>query len=217
MSFWDERYETDEYLYGTEPNAWLAAQKTRLAAGGRVLCLGDGEGRNGVWLATQGFLVDTVDGSKVGAAKAERLARARGATVHITVADLADYLPREGAYDAVVLIFVHLPPGLRQEVHRKAQAALGPGGLLVIEAYHPRQLPLDSGGPKEPALLYHQAMLEADFPQLRWDELSEARVELSEGRLHQGPAEVVRGVGRKAAPVAQSPASGDSKGSSSSG
>ncbi len=198
MNQWDERYSTEHFAYGTQPNAWLAAQAARIAPGGRVLCLAEGEGRNAVWLAGQGFTVRAVDGSAVGLEKAQRLAAQRGVTISTAVADLADHVPEPGGADAVVLIYLHLPPPLRAAVHARAAAALKPGGLLILEAFTPAQLPLGSGGPKQPDLLYTAALLRADFPGLAWDPLEEVETVLDEGPLHQGRAAVVRGVGVRA-------------------
>ena len=196
-SIWDERFAGEGYVYGTAPNTWLEAQASRLKAGSRVLSLGEGEGRNAVWLATQGHRIEAVDGSSVGLEKAQRLAATRGVTIQATVTDLATFVPALGAYDAVVLIFVHLPLPLRALVHARAQAALAPGGVLVIEAFTPRQLAFTSGGPKQVEALYELETLRQDFPGIAWDVLREEEIELDEGPLHRGKAAVVRGLGRR--------------------
>jgi SAM-dependent methyltransferase len=197
---WDERYAQEGYAYGTEPNRWLRAQAGGIRAGGRVLCLAEGEGRNAVWLAGQGLRVDAVDGSAVGLEKARRLAAQRGVSISTAVADLAGYQPAPGAYDGVVLVFAHLPPSIRPAVHARAVAALVPGGLLIVEAFTPAQLARSSGGPKQPDLLYDEALLRRDLEGLRWEVLREEEVELDEGQLHRGPAAVVHGVGRRSPP-----------------
>jgi len=199
-SVWDERFTGDGYVYGTAPNAWLEAKASLLVRGSRILSLGEGEGRNAVWLAAQGHRVTAMDGSSVGLEKARRLAATRGVELMTVVADLADYQPEAGAYDALVLIFVHLPPPLRAEVHARAQAALRPGGLLILEAFTPRQLAFSSGGPKDAALLYERDVIRRDFPWLAWDPLREEEIDLDEGPLHQGRAAVLRGLGRLGAP-----------------
>ncbi len=201
MTMWDERFSAKDWIYGTRPNEWLVAQASRLARRGRVLSLGEGEGRNAVWLAEQGFAVDAVDSSAVGLGKAQTLASRRGVAVETTVADLANYRPHQGHYDGVVLIYIHLPPSIRTAVHRAAQAALKPGGMVILEAFTPRQLNFRSGGPKDPALLYEPQFLQADFPQVLWEDLREEEVELSEGAFHQGRAAVLRAAGRVRGPV----------------
>jgi len=197
MSMWDERFAGERYVYGTRPNAWLASVAGRLRAGSRILSLGEGEGRNAVWLAQQGHRVEAVDGSAVGLAKAQRLAAERGVALATTVADLAAYRPEPKSWDAVILIFLHLPPPLRAAVHAGAEAALVPGGRLVVEAFTPRQLALSSGGPRQAELLYEVATLRADFPVITWEELREEEIELDEGPLHRGRAAVVRGLGHR--------------------
>ncbi|HEY3446331.1 MAG TPA: class I SAM-dependent methyltransferase [Myxococcales bacterium] len=194
---WDQRFAGDEFAYGLAPNRWLEETAPKaIAPGGKVLSLGEGEGRNAVWLARQGFQVDAVDGSSVGMEKAQRLAAKAGVSIQTTVADLASYRPAEGAYDAVVLVYVHLPPALRPRVHQAAQKALKPGGVLVLEAFTPRQLGRPSGGPPVAEMLYEPTQLASDFPALLWDSLAEKEIVLDEGALHRGPAMVVRALGR---------------------
>jgi SAM-dependent methyltransferase len=199
LSQWDERFASPQYVYGTEPNRWLALQAAGLPTGGRVLSLGEGEGRNAVWLAQQGFHVTAVDGSAVGLAKARRLAAERGVGIETEVADLARWEPELSAFDAVVLVFAHLPPAVRSRVHAAAQRALRPDGQVILEAFTPRQLGFTSGGPRDAAMLYEPDGLRSDFPGVVWDVLAEERVELDEGPLHRGPAAVVHGVGRRVA------------------
>ena len=107
--FWDQRFAGETFKYGLEPNAFLRAEATRLAPGSRVLVPGDGEGRNGVWLAQQGHRVCSVDASPVGLDKALQLARQRGVDIDVELGDLEVWAPVPGAWDALVLIYVHLP------------------------------------------------------------------------------------------------------------
>jgi 2-polyprenyl-3-methyl-5-hydroxy-6-metoxy-1,4-benzoquinol methylase len=197
MNPWDERFAKEGFTYGTEPSRWLVESAPHFRAGGSVLCLGEGEGRNGVWLARQGFTVEAVDGSSVGLAKARHLAATHGVLLRTTVADLEAHVPETGRHDAVVLVFLHLPPALRRLVHARAAAALAPGGLVVLEAFTPRQLAFTSGGPRQVDMLYEPATIRADFPGVDWEVLEEQEVDLDEGPLHQGRAALVRGRGRR--------------------
>jgi SAM-dependent methyltransferase len=199
MSFWDERYSVAEYVYGTAPNRWLEAEAYRIPRGGRVLSLGEGEGRNAVWLAEQGYDVTAVDSSPVGLEKARRLAEARGVEVRTVLADLAGFRPDPGSFDGLVLVYVHLPPAIRASAHAAAAAALRPGGVVILEAFTPRQLSLSSGGPRQADMLYDVATVRADFPGIEWEVLEEAEIELVEGIHHAGRAAVLRGVGRATA------------------
>ena len=196
FEFWDERYAAPGFAYGTGPNRWLEARASDIRPGGRVLSLGEGEGRNAVWLAEHGFSVDAVDASAVGLEKARELAARRGVRIRTQVDDLATYLPETGAYDALVLVFVHLPPTIRSLVHAAGARALRPGGVLIIEAFTPLQLGRPSGGPRQADLLYEVATLRSDFPGVDWQVLEEAEIELDEGPFHRGTAAVVHGVGK---------------------
>lgn len=198
MSFWDQRFAEPGFKYGLEPNVFLQEQAARLAPGSRVLLPGDGEGRNGVWLAQQGHQVTSVDMSAVGLQKASALAAERGVTLTTLQIDLADWQPEPGSFDAVVLIFTHLPPSIRAVAHRRLASGLRSGGLLLQEAFHTDQLQHASGGPKDHAMLYTPQMLTDDFADLLTPVLSWAgEVTLSEGPGHQGLACVTRWIGRK--------------------
>jgi len=198
MHFWDQNYAAPGYKYGTAPNAFLAAEAWRLPARAKVLLPGDGEGRNGVWLARQGHQVWSIDGSEVGLAKARALASAAGVTITTEHVELAEWRPAPAQFDGLVLTYVHLPPERRSTVHQQLLQGLKPGGLLILEAFHPLQLGYSSGGPKVPELLYTLDQLEADFTAhcdtlLAW----EGEVVLDEGPGHQGPGRVVRWLGQR--------------------
>ncbi|HZJ81977.1 MAG TPA: class I SAM-dependent methyltransferase [Guyparkeria sp.] len=195
--FWNEKYGQADFLYGTRPNEFLLSQAYRLTPGARVLVLGDGEGRNGVWLAEQGFDVTTVDASAAGCAKARQLATERGVSPTIHCADLNELAWEGDGFDAVVLIFLHFEPASRREIYRRAAAALHPGGLLVIELFHPRQLAYQSGGPKRADMLVRASDLSQDLANIEWLLLAEGKVLLDEGPGHQGAGFVTHGVGRR--------------------
>ena len=201
MNFWDQNYSAvDGYKYGEAPNAFLREEAARLDSPSRILVPGDGEGRNGVWLAEQGHAVQSIDSSAVGLARARDLAQRRGVAIDTVQADLASWQPEPASADAVVMIYLHLPPALRPAVHAKLVQALKPGGLLLLEAFHPKQLGYSSGGPKDEAMLYTLDMLRADLA----DGMEEVMAEegpatLDEGPSHQGPAWVTRWIGRKIA------------------
>lgn len=195
-AFWDSRYASPEYAYGTAPNAGLVALEHLLPREARVLVPGDGEGRNGVWLATRGHQVSVVDQSAAGLRKCAQLAESRGVGVNVLHADLADYRPEPAGFDALVLVFVHLPPDLRRRVHQRLLAALRPGGVLILEGFDRSHAGLPGGGPRDPAWLFDAAMLRADF--VACPELSVELIDgdLDEGPWHQGHARVLRVFGR---------------------
>ncbi len=200
-SFWDARYADDAYGYGTAPNAYLASQASRLAPGMTALVPADGEGRNGVWLAEQGLDVTTVDLSAHGVRKARALAVERGVALIAEQADLTTWNWPQQAFDVVASIFLHLPPTVRDDLHRRMTTSLRPGGLLVVEAFATGQLAFQqsdgSGGPSQAEMLYSADTLRSDFAAMDVIELQEVEVDLDEGSYHSGRAAVVRGVFRK--------------------
>ncbi len=198
--FWDKRYAEPGYAYGTEPNAFLVSQRHVLKPGMRALAVADGEGRNGVWLAEQGLEVLSVDASAVGLAKAQALASQRGVKIRTEQADLTRWSWPQAAFGLVVAIFIHFLPEHRVRIHRAMLASLEPGGVLIMEAFTPRQLKYRSGGPPVREMLYTADMLRADFalPQAEILLLEETLTELQEGTYHRGTAAVVRLVAMRA-------------------
>lgn len=197
-SFWDEKFARPDYLFGTDPNAFVVSEAWRMAPGHRVLAVGDGEGRNGVWLAQRGLKVTSIDSSLVGIAKSKNLARERGVFLETICADLTIWDWPSAAFDAVVLIFVHFTPEARRHVHTGIMRSLVPGGTLILECYTPAQLNNKSGGPRDPDMLYTKDALAQDFAGAEILHLEEISYDLNEGERHKGPAEVVRLVARKA-------------------
>jgi hypothetical protein len=200
-AMWDARYGSEQYAYGLEPNAFLAAQRHRLKAGMRALVPGDGEGRNGVWLADQGLEVDTLDFSANGVAKARRLAAERGVSINAIQADALQWDWPEAHYDLVALIFMHLVEPHRRALHERALAALKPGGLLVLEAFRPEQIERQAAGarsgPRDAALLCPPDALGTDFAGEEILLLEAAEAPMEEGVLHVGDSAVVRALVRR--------------------
>jgi SAM-dependent methyltransferase len=196
QNHWDERYSAKEYIYGTEPNGFLKEQLPKLKPG-RILFPAEGEGRNAVYAAKLGWKTDAFDQSVEGQKKALQLAKNKGVSIYYEILALENWNPEPDQYDCIALIFVHLPDGLRQQVHKAAIKALKPGGTLILHAFTVNQLPRTSGGPKTAELLFSKELLEQDFKNSDIIELKETQVQLEEGQLHQGLADVVQLIGRK--------------------
>jgi SAM-dependent methyltransferase len=195
-SMWDTRYTQPGYAFGTEPNEFLSSVVDRIPIGS-VLCLGDGEGRNGVFLAERGFAITSMDSSVIAMQKAALLAQARGVRLTTAVADLAHYSITPAAWDGIVSIFVHLPPLLRRQVHQQAAVGLKPGGIFVLEAYTPVQLMYGTGGPSSAELLMTLDDLRVDLAGLTLEIAHEIERDVVEGRYHTGRAAVVQVLARK--------------------
>jgi SAM-dependent methyltransferase len=192
---WNERYASDEFAYGTEPNSFLV-QNAKLLSG-PVLSLAEGEGRNAVFLASLGLDVLGVDGSEVGLAKAQRLAASKGLAIRTEVADLTTYEPPENFYGSVISISAHLPSDARKRLYPLVERSLKPGGIILLEAYTKAQLARHTGGPKDPDMLMDRAELEKQFPNCDPILSQEIEREVIEGTFHTGLASVVQFIARK--------------------
>ena len=195
--FWDSRYAEDGFAYGTDANTFLSSFADTFKSGQKVLVLGDGEGRNGVWLAEQGCNVVSVDSSKVGVDKAQNLASEKSVDIEAVCADLNDWNWPESEFDFVVIIYVHFPPDVRALLHDKVISSLKPGGQLIMESFTPDQLNYSSGGPPVLEMLYTVEMMKSDFKLLEIQQLEECIAELNEGKYHCGEGAVVRLIAQK--------------------
>lgn len=198
---WNARYAAEGYLFGTEPNLFLISCREMIPAAGRVLCVGDGEGRNSVWLASQGFVVDAFDASSVAVAKARVLAADRGVTVEFEVAGVDEWRWPEEVYDAVAAIFIQFaPPGQRQRLFAHVLRALRPGGLLLVEGYSLEQLAHGTGGPRIPDQLYTEEQLRAELAHFGVESLRSYETNIDEGPAHSGLSAVIDVVARRPGP-----------------
>lgn len=195
---WNRRFAEDGFLFGTEPNGWLRDHAGAWQPGQRVLSVADGEGRNSVWLAQRGLVVDAFDIAELGVAKARRLAAEQGVNVNFTVSDCDAFPWPEAAYDGVAAIFVQFAdPALRTRLFAHIRRCLKPGGTLVLQGYTPRQLVYRTGGPPIESHLYTEALLRAAFADMDITALHEYEAELAEGSGHRGHSALIGLVARR--------------------
>jgi len=195
--FWDERYAEAELAYGEIPNTYLTEVAAQIPADGSVLVVGDGEGRNGVWLARQGFDVTCVDYSSVAVEKIKALADKSGVSLAAICADLNEWDWPQEKFDAVVSVYVHFPDDVRAVLHQKMVDSLKSGGKIIMEAFNKDQLQYKSGGPPVLEMLFSEAMLREDFASVNILEIEEKVVYLDEGKYHCGDGAVVRMIAQK--------------------
>lgn len=191
---WDQRYAEPGYAYGEVANDYLRAEHTRIRPGGRILCLAEGQGRNAVFLAEQGYTVTAMDQSPVGLRRARELAAARGVSIATVIGDLGDFDLGTG-WDAVVCIFGHTPPPIRQRIHGALRNALAFGGVYLLEAYPPRQLEMPGRGGPPPERRDFYMPLEAVKDELAGLTLEIAREterDIHEGNHHHGLSAVIQ-------------------------
>ena len=196
---WDERYAEDGFAFGTEPNDFLRDVAERLPKG-RTLCLGDGEGRNGVFLAQLGHDVVTVDLSPVGVVKARRLATERGVEIDARVADLETFEFEPESWDLIVSVFCHLPPALRHKVHSSVPSALRRGGCFVLEAYRAANIGRGVGGPQNDEMTVELEDIVHDLGATNGMTIEVGREierEIVEGKYHNGMSATTQVLARK--------------------
>ena len=197
-STWNKRFEGEDYVFGTEPNAYLRENAAHWRPGSRLLCVADGEGRNSVWLAAQGMFVDAFDISEVGVAKAQKLAAVSGVSVDYSVAECDGWPWPSGAYDGVAAIFVQFAdPAMRQRMFANIVRSLKVGGVLVLQGYSPKQLEYKTGGPSLLSHLYTEEMLRTAFAATDILELRAYDTDLTEGTRHRGRSALIGMVARR--------------------
>lgn len=195
-SFWDERYGSDDYMYGKEPNDFLKQNIDALPQGS-VMCLADGEGRNSVYVASTGRDAWSVDLSTQGSRKTMQLAAERKVEVHAKTADLATFDLGYNRWDAIVSIFAHMPQAVRSDLHKRVVSALKPGGVFLLEAYTPEQVGRGTGGPQDTSLTMQLEDLRMELTPLTFEIGHEIERSVVEGIGHTGMASVVQIIARK--------------------
>lgn len=194
---WNERYSVKEYVYGKEPNQFLVQAAKYVKPTSTILSIGEGEGRNAVFLAGLGHKVSAIDSSGVGLQKARALAEEKNVKINTVEADLNDFNFGEEKWDAVVSIFCHIPSELRIKVHQKITEALKPGGIFILESYSKDQLNYTSGGPKTDDMLIDLNTTKLELDGLEFILAEEKVREIVEGAFHTGDGSVIQIIGRK--------------------
>lgn len=205
-SIWSKRYEDAgaDYLFGTEPNRFLAHRSALLGTGQTALSIADGEGRNSVWLAEQGLKVTAIEIAPVAVEKARRLAAGRQVEVNFVLADMlaTDWPPKEleASFDWVIGIFIQFVNGADRERQFAVMKQLTrPGGHILLQGYTPKQLEYKTGGPSAIENLYTPEYLQAAFAGWTIEELVEYEDEISEGIAHKGRSALIGIIARKPA------------------
>jgi SAM-dependent methyltransferase len=193
---WDERYKAEKYAYGKTPNKFLE-ENINCIPKGKVLSLAEGEGRNAVFLAKQGYSVTAVDASLVGLNKARKLAEESEVAIEFIHADLADYELGENKWDGIISIFSPLPSSLRKELHKKVIAGLKQNGVFLLEAYTPDQLRHGTGGGNSVDVMQTKESVSLELASLKFKRLTELERDVIEGIYHTGIGAVVQAIATK--------------------
>lgn len=199
--FWNERYSREEYVYGKDPNDYLKA-KLIDEKPGKILFPAEGEGRNAVFAAKQGWEVSAFDLSTEGRKKALKLAEAESVDINYKVSDLQNLSFKPGEFNAIALIFAHFSPRERKEFFSKIPAYLKEGGKVIFEGFASKHSEYQEsnpaiGGPKDPKMFFSEEEVREAFQKLQFLEFYEGEVELREGNYHLGKGWVIRFVAQK--------------------
>lgn len=191
--FWNSRYSEAEFAYGARPNDFVREQLPPLGKG-RVLFPAEGEGRNAVFAALTGFEVFAFDISVEGKKKAHELASKSEVAIdyRIEAFEVVDY--PQGYFDAIVLVFAHMPADKRRDWHRRLTGFLRPGGRIILEGFAKAQIGYSSGGPPVVDMLFSEDELTGDFKDFKIEFLNTSHRKLNEGLYHQGEAVTVQAV-----------------------
>lgn len=198
QELWNSKFSRDGFLYGTKPNNFIEQNSHLLEKNSKILCLGEGEGRNALFLAKQGFDVEALDASDVGLKKLQKRALEEDVAITIRHTLIENWQPIR-KYDAIVSTFMHLPRVMQKEMFIKTLDALRENGYFIAEFFSIDQLNFLSGGPKDEDLLYQLNDLYKLFSSLPCTihKLSQEIIDLEEGKGHKGEASVVRIVLRR--------------------
>jgi SAM-dependent methyltransferase len=199
--YWNRRFASESYIFGTRPAAFLVDNAHYIPARSRVLVPADGEGRNSVYLAELGHRVVATDIAEEGIAKARKLSGARGVSVQFRHLDLQGWQWPEAEFEAVVAIFIQFaPPAFRDEIFAGMKRAVRPGGVALLHGYTPKQLEYGTGGPPVVEQLYTEELLRAAFADWELLRLEAYEPELDEGEGHRGRSAVIDLIARRPEP-----------------
>lgn len=200
-NFWNERYDQDAYCYGTNPNLFFSQSLEKFSPG-KILLPAEGEGRNAVFAAQKDWEVQAFDWSEAGQVKALKLAKSNSVSIDYKILSFEEMAYKPDSFDAIGLIYVHLHPLKRQEIHKKIVSYLKKDGILILEGFEKKHIEYNSknekaGGPKDVNFLFSKEELLQDFEDLEIISIEEKTIELREGAFHCGESAVIRLIGRK--------------------
>ncbi|WP_196890404.1 class I SAM-dependent methyltransferase [Aureivirga marina] len=200
-SKWNERYQSEKFAYGKEPNQFFKHWILKLNPG-KILLPADGEGRNGVFAAKNNWDVTAFDISEKGKEKALKLAQEFNVKIDYLVGEIDSLHLKQNSFDAIALIYAHVASDKKSDFHQSLNSLLKPDGIVIFEAFSKNHIYFNAknpkvGGPKDLDLLFSKEEIKQDFKNYDILFLEEKEIELSEGEFHNGKGFVIRFVGKK--------------------
>jgi len=193
QELWNGKFSREGFLYGENVNKFILQSASFIRPHSRILCLGEGEGRNAIYFAKKGLHVEALDASDVGLQKLQKRALAQKVAI-TTRHTLIEHWQSYGVYDAIISTYMHLCEDEQMDMFIKALDALKNDGFFIAEFFSVDQLNFSSGGPKDKKLLYKLDSLYNLFANLpcKVFKLSQEVITLDEGKGHNGEASVIR-------------------------
>ncbi|MBU0924102.1 methyltransferase domain-containing protein [bacterium] len=193
--FWNGKFSKADYFYGTKANEFLSSNLQLLNNHKKLLCLGEGEGRNAIFFARNGFEVSAIDASDVGLEKLDLKSKEENLEIKTFCMDL-NHWDDSLKYDVIVASYLHMYKNERESLFEKIENSLESNGYFIGEFFSTKQLTYNSGGPKDLDLLYTIEDFKNHFNSCEKN-ITQEIVILDEGIGHQGEACVIRVVIKK--------------------
>ena len=190
QEFWNTKFSRDGFLYGLKPNTFIASKIKLFDKNSKVLCIGEGEGRNAIFFAKRGCDVTAVDASDIGLSKLRQRAKEEDLEIHTLCMDLNHWEVKD-KYDVIVASYLHMYKDEREELFKKIEESLNENAYFIGEFFSTKQVNYSSGGPRDEDLLYTIDDFKKSFSLCDKD-IKEQITILDEGKGHQGEACVIR-------------------------
>lgn len=195
QEFWNSKFSRDGYLYGTKANEFIASKIDLFTKKTKVLCLGEGEGRNAIFFAKNDFVVTAMDASDIGLSKIHKRSIEEDLKIETICLDLNEWKANE-KFDVIIASYLHMYKNEREKLFEKIEESLDSNAYFIGEFFSTKQINYNSGGPKDLDLLYTIEDFLSHFKNCKKD-ITEEIVTLDEGKGHQGEACVIRVVIQK--------------------
>lgn len=192
MNIWQQIYNTEEYVYGIQPNEFLMQHSEIFKGCKKIATFAEGEGRNAVFLSTKGSMLTNFDYAQSGLTKAKKLASINHVHVAERLVDLTVEETPIAEFDGAVMIFGQFDKKYQKIVFDKVINSVKKGSQILMELYSEEQLNYSSGGPKNKAMLYSPQDIEKWCEPFEVNHFYVGEVERHEGSLHNGTSHVIQ-------------------------
>lgn len=195
---WDNSFSDRDFVYGEVPNVFIKEKSNLIPEHSSVTCLAEGEGRNAVYLASQGHKVTTYDQSLVGLRKTKELADRNNVHVETIEMDLTEEKVDESRYDAAIMVYGHVPRKDQSFLMEGLINSVKSGGHVIFEVYSEEQLDYLTGGPGFKEMLYDPVDILEWIKEDKCLHFYYGEAVRNEGKRHNGTGHIIQVVLKKA-------------------